>query len=323
MHIPDGVFEAPVIVATLAIGGMGLGYASYRLKDQLRERTVALMGSMAAFVFAAQMVNFPLYPLPISGHLFGGVLAAVLLGPWAGAGVIASVLLVQCLLFQDGGLTALGANFINMGLIGSVVGYAIYASLRRLIGGQKGILIGAMLASWFAVILASGAFVLELAASGTQIDFLRVLGWMTLIHAGIGVGEALITGLVLRMILLTRPDLVDETARMPTSHVIRWGQLAVGGLAIATAVVIFLAPFASTHPDGLEYLGGELKFLGAGARSDALTSIPDDHWPGIEQYAGLGSSIAGLGGTLIVFGAGASLGRVFTRSKNQASFDGL
>ena len=98
------------------------------------------MGMMAAFVFAAQMVNFPVGP-GVSGHLLGGVLAAVVLGPWAGAVVIAAVLLVQCFLFGDGGLTALGANFVNMGLIGSVGGYAIYAPIRRAIGGRSGVIL--------------------------------------------------------------------------------------------------------------------------------------------------------------------------------------
>ena len=133
-----------------------------------------------------------------------------MLGPWAGACVIAAVLIVQCLLFGDGGLTALGANFVNMGLIGSVVGYAIYAPIRRAIGGHRGVLIGAMAAAWFSVILASGAFAVELAASGRRADFLNVLGWMVLVHAAIGLGEAIITGLVVRFVLQVRPDLIYE-----------------------------------------------------------------------------------------------------------------
>ena len=168
------------------------------------------MGTMSAFVFAAQMVNFPLFPLPISGHLLGGVLSAVLLGPWAGAVVIAAVLIVQCLLFGDGGITALGANFLNMGLVGAIGGYAIYAPIRRVIGGRAGVLIGAMLGAWFSVILASGTFALELAASVGWANFFNVLGWMALVHTGIGLGEAIITGMVLRFVLLVRPDLIDE-----------------------------------------------------------------------------------------------------------------
>src|SRR4051812_48876980 len=207
MHIPDAVLDPKVAAVTGLVGAAGLLYALRKLDRQLGGRTTVLMGTMSAFVFAGQMVNFPVGP-GVSGHLLGGVLSTVLLGPWAGAVVIATVLIVQCFLFSDGGLTALGANFVNMGLIGAVGGYAIYAPIRRAIGGRPGVLIGAMIAAWFSVLLASGAFAVELAASGRGADFFHVLGWMGLVHAGIGLGEALITGLVLRFVLLTRPDLV-------------------------------------------------------------------------------------------------------------------
>ncbi len=141
MHIPDAVLAPQVVAATGVVGAAGFGLGLRRLKSELGERTTVLMGIMSAFVFAAQMVNFPVGP-GVSGHLLGGVLAAVMLGPWAGAGVIGAVLIVQCLLFGDGGLTALGANFVNMGLIGSVGGYAIYAPIRRAIGGRRGVLSG-------------------------------------------------------------------------------------------------------------------------------------------------------------------------------------
>ena len=137
MHIPDAILSPAVAATTGVIGVAGLMVCVRRVQEQLRDRTTVLMGTMASFVFAAQMVNFPLFPLPISGHLLDGVLSAVILGPWAGAVVIAAVLIVQCLLFGDGGLTALGANFMNMGLVGSVCGYAIYAPIRRGAGGRE------------------------------------------------------------------------------------------------------------------------------------------------------------------------------------------
>src|SRR4051794_9201005 len=193
MHIPDAILDPRVAMATSVLGAAGLFHALRVVERQLKERTTSLMGMMSAFVFAAQMVNFPVGP-GVSGHLLGGVLAAVVLGPWAGAVVIVAVLIVQCFLFSDGGLTALGANFVNMGLIGSVGGYAIYAPLRRLIGGRRGILIAAMVAAWFAVLLAAGACSLELSASGHRQEFFRTLSWMALVHAAIGLGEALITG---------------------------------------------------------------------------------------------------------------------------------
>jgi cobalt/nickel transport system permease protein len=313
MHIPNAVLDPRVAAATAAVGAAGLGYGLRRLEKTLGERTTVLMGTMAAFVFAAQMVNFPLGPLAVSGHLLGGVLAAVMLGPWAGAVVMAAVLIVQCFLFGDGGLTALGANFVNMGLIGSVGGYAIYAPIRRAIGGRSGVLFGAMAAAWLSVVLAAGAFSVELAASGRRDDFLRVLGWMALVHAGIGVGEAVITGLVLRFILLTRPDLVYEpdpslTADpSPRRKAADWFQVGAAGLAAALAVGIFLAPFASEKPDGSEFVGESLGLVRPEADPGPTTPvpIPDYSFPGLDRVSlKLATAAAGAVGTLAVFVAG-------------------
>jgi cobalt/nickel transport system permease protein len=311
MHIPDAVLSPGVAAATYAVAAGGLGYSLKRLEDQLRERATALMGVLSAFVFAAQMVNFPIGPLPISGHLLGGVLAAVLLGPWAGAVVIGAVLIVQCLLFGDGGLTALGANFVNMGLIGAVGGYAIYAPIRRAIGGRGGVLIGAMVAAWFSVLLAAGAFSVELAASGRPGAFFQVLGWMALVHAAIGLGEAIITGLVLRFVLLTRPDLVPDAAPGAATRAGRWGQVAIAGLGIALAVAVFLAPLASEHPDGLEWVGGRLGFL---KESPSLVPAPIAGYemPGL-GHVKAATAVAGLVGTLVVFAVGLGLARGFAR----------
>src|SRR3954452_20917916 len=192
MHIPDAVLEPRVVATTAVVATAGFAVGLRRLEGRLGDRTTVLMGTMAAFVFAAQMINFPV-GMGVSGHLMGGTLAAIMLGPWAGAVVIGAVLIVQCLLFGDGGLTALGANFLNMGLIGAVGGYAIYAPTRRAIGGRAGGLGGAMVAAWFSVILASGAFAVELAFSAGWSGFFRSLSWMALVHAGIGLGEALVT----------------------------------------------------------------------------------------------------------------------------------
>ena len=316
MHIPDAVLDPTVAAVTGVLGAAGLLYGLRRLESRLGERSTVLMGTMAAFVFAAQMVNFPVGPLPISGHLLGGVLSAVMLGPWAGAVVLGAVLIVQCLLFGDGGLTALGANFVNMGLIGSVVGYAIYAPLRRAIGGRAGVLVGAMIAAWFSVLLASGAFALELALSGRAGDFFHVLGWMALVHAGIGLGEALITGLVLRFVLLTRPDLIDgaDAGTGTPSRLVGWGQFALAGLAVALAVAVFLAPYASEHPDGLEFVGGKLHFLKDDVPTLLPAPIPDYRMPFLDsKHVKAATAVAGVVGTLVVFGVGLGLARVFAR----------
>lgn len=274
---------------------------------------------MAAFVFAAQMVNFPVGP-GVSGHLLGGVLAAVLLGPWGGAVVIGAVLLVQCFLFGDGGLTALGANFLNMGLVGSVGGYAIYAPIRRAIGGQRGVLVAAMAAAWFAVLLASGCCAVELAATTGWASFSRVLTWMALVHAAIGLGEAVITGLVVRFILLTRPELIDhelndcdepELAGAAASPL--WASTVLAGLGVALAVAVFLSPLASEFPDGLEFVGQRIGFLrGEPASSPLPVPMPDYQLPlpGL-AHVKAATAAAGALGTLAVFAVSWWLGRAF------------
>jgi len=325
MHIPDAVLDPKVAAATTLVALGGLAYGVRALRPALRDRTTVLMGSMAAFVFAAQMVNFPLYPFPVSGHLLGGVLAAVLLGPWAGALVIGAVLVVQCFLFGDGGLTALGANFVNMGLVGSAGGYAIYAPIRRNIAGPRGVLVGSMVAAWFSVILSSGAFAVELAASsrGGAAEFFRVLGWMALVHSAIGLGEALITGTVVRSLLLVRPDLVDGGALglgAPATSIGRpWAGVAAAGLGISTAVAIFLAPLASEHPDGLEFVGRVkasflLKKGAEPATAPIKVPIPDYSIPTLNRLnPGLATAAAGVVGTLVVFGVALGLARGVAR----------
>jgi cobalt/nickel transport system permease protein len=321
MHIPDSVLDTKVIVTTAVVGAAGLAIAVRQIERRLGERTTVLMGTMAAFIFAGQMVNFPVWPLPVSGHLLGGVLAAVLLGPWAGAIVIGAVLLVQCLMFADGGMTALGANFINMGLIGAVGGYAIYKPIRRAIGGHKGVLIAAMAAAWFSVLLASGACALELAASGHGGEFPRLLAWMTLVHAAIGLGEALITGATVRFLLLRRPDLFeDEESDLVTAapgRSTRWGQAILGGLGVALAVAVFLAPIASEQPDGLEFVGKKLAVLAEEEAPPKVSSPMRDYklWIAGTDHVKVATAAAGVLGTLVVFGVALGMARLLPRTK--------
>ncbi len=319
MHIPDSVLDTKVIVTTAVLGAAGLAIAVRKIERRLGDGTTVLMGTMAAFVFAAQMVNFPVGPL-VSGHLLGGVLASVLLGPWAGAVVIAAVLLVQCFLFADGGVTALGANFVNMGLIGAVGGYAIYAPIRRMIGGQKGVLIAAMAAAWFSVLLSSGACAIELAASGHGGDFPRLLAWMALVHAVIGLGEALITGAAVRFLVVRRPDLfeISDAATGQPRRARDWGQVLLGGLGVALAVSVFLAPFAYDKPDGLEFVGKKLDVL---AKEDGPPTIPapiPDYKLPIAgaDHVKTATAAAGIVGTLAVFGVALGMAQVLPRPKH-------
>jgi cobalt/nickel transport system permease protein len=316
MHIPDAVLSPQVALATGVIGAVGFQASLTRVARAQDDRATILMGVMAAFIFAAQMVNFPVGP-GVSGHLLGGVLSAVVLGPWAGTVVMGAVLIVQCLLFGDGGLTALGANFVNMGLVGALVGYAIYNPIRRAVGGKPGVLIGAMAASWFSVVLTAGAFALELAFSGRWADFPRILGWMALVHAAIGLGEAIITGLVLRFVLQVRPDLIFDWADGPKPGRAGLGSAALAGLGIALAVAVFLGPIASEWPDGLEFVGTRLRFL---TETEPPFTAPMAEYtlPGLRQSVMAATALAGLVGTLVVFAVGLTLARTFRKPRPEA-----
>ncbi|MFH1778097.1 MAG: energy-coupling factor ABC transporter permease [Candidatus Omnitrophota bacterium] len=206
MHIPDGFLAANTWMPAWIISFGGMGYCLKKTAVVLKDRMVPLMGVIAAFIFAAQMLNFPVIG-GTSGHLLGGVLSVILLGPYAGAIVIAVVLTAQCLIFQDGGLTALGANIFNMSFLGAVGGYFIYNPIRKIIGNNRGIMIAAAIAAWVSVVGASGACAIELAISGTsllKVAFPAMLG----IHALIGIGEAVITCLIIGFVLKVRPDLI-------------------------------------------------------------------------------------------------------------------
>ena len=166
------------------------------------------MGVLAAFIFAAQMLNFPIAG-GTSGHLIGAALAAILLGPWASVLIMSCVLIAQCLIFQDGGLLALGANIFNMGIVASFSGYYLYRIVVSFLGDNKrGKLVGGFVGAWFSVFLAAIACAIELALSGAS-PMAAVLPAMAALHALIGIGEGLITGAVLSLVLATRADLLQ------------------------------------------------------------------------------------------------------------------
>jgi cobalt/nickel transport system permease protein len=206
MHIPDGFLEASTWAPAWVISTGAIGYCLKKTAGTLKDKTVPLMGIMSAFIFATQMINFPVIG-GTSGHLFGGVLAAVLLGPYAGAVVLSCVLIFQCLIFQDGGLLALGANIFNMAIIGTIGGYIIFNLINKMIGSKTGLQIGAAVAAWFSVVLAAVFCAMELAFSGTS-PLSVVLPAMAGVHALIGIGEAIITVAVLSFIQKVRPDLI-------------------------------------------------------------------------------------------------------------------
>jgi cobalt/nickel transport system permease protein len=209
MHIPDGFLDTKTWVALSAVSTGFVALSVVRANRKIGEKHVPLMGIMSAFIFAAQMLNFPVAG-GTSGHFMGAVLAAVLMGPFAGTLIMSIVLAVQCLMFADGGITALGANIFNMGVVGSLSGYLIYFLLSSAIKGKTGKLIGIFIASWASIVLAASACAAELALSGT-IALNVALPAMAGVHMIIGIGEALITTTVLTLILAARPDLLELT----------------------------------------------------------------------------------------------------------------
>ncbi|GAA6621974.1 energy-coupling factor ABC transporter permease [Scytonema sp. NUACC26] len=213
MHIPDGFLNLPVILVTWAIAIALIVVSLSKSQAEYQERAVPLMGVCAAFIFAAQMINFPI-PGGTSGHLLGGTLAGALLGPWAGSLVMVAVFIVQSVFFQDGGLTVLGANILNMGLIGTFAGYYLYKAIRVAIGRNKlsGMVVGAAVAAWTSVVIASLVCAVQLAISGT-VPLSVALTAMVTWHVLIGIGEAAITVIALSFIWRTRPDLLYDPPR--------------------------------------------------------------------------------------------------------------
>lgn len=208
MHIPDGFLNAPVSVATGVIAVGGLAYCVRRAQHELDDKLAPMAGLTAAFIFAVQMINFPV-AFGTSGHLLGGALAAILVGPAAGAMCLAVVLLVQAL-FADGGLTALGSNITIMGLVTAFGGYALFRLFLRLLPRRDGsVVLSAGLAAGLSVPLSAVAFVIAFAVGGNaDLPITGVLAAMAGVHVLIGIGEGLITALTIGTVLKTRPDLV-------------------------------------------------------------------------------------------------------------------
>jgi len=306
MHIPDGFLDAKTALATAGLAAGGLGVALRQVRRQLPRRKIPLLGLAAAFVFAAQMLNFPVAG-GTSGHLVGGVLTAVLLGPSAAVVVLTSVLIVQCFLFADGGVTALGANIFNMGLIGGVAGYAIYCVVCKMFRGTRGVVMAAAFAAWCSTVLAAIACAGELALSGT-VAWSVAFPAMANVHMLIGAGEALITALVIVAIANARPELLKRQPGENTDS--GYGTVLVFGLLISLGLALVVAPFACSWPDGLDKVAKTLGFEHRAFGQPLLhPPIPEYHLPGFSSAA-LATSLAGVIGTVIVFTLAFLLARV-------------
>jgi len=311
MHIPDGYLGLKTLIGTGAVSAASMAWALRRAKAALDQRLIPMMGIMAAFVFAAQMINFPVLG-GTSGHLVGGALAAILMGPAAGIIIIGSVLIIQLLLFADGGVFALAANMFNMAVIGVIVGYGTYRVVCRFIEGKKGIFIGSMMAGWLSTVVAAIFCGLELAVSGAVAPSV-VIPAMGLVHMAIGVGEGLITAFAVLFVLNVRPDLVATAKKVRRPFTVR--EIGIG-TGVAVVVAFLLSPFASSFPDGLERVAEKLGFDHMAAASALPSPLTDYTFPGVASPF-LKTALAGLIGTAVVFVLAAIIARVAVRKTSR------
>ncbi len=308
MHIPDGFLSVSLSIVLWLLSIVVIATATRRVSQDLGEREVPVMGVLAAAIFAGQMLNFSVTG-GTSGHLMGAALATILLGPWAAVLIMTCVVGIQALIFQDGGLLALGANLFNMAVIGPFVSYAVYRFFQRISSGQKwGVFIGSFIAAWASIFIAALAVALQLALSGTSpanIAFPAMGG----IHALIGIGEGLITLGAVSLIYASRRDLLKLGEPQPKGGTLIW----IGGTLLAILLAV-LSPLASSHPDGLEWVAEQTGFLER-ASEPSFTIIPDYVFPGISNEA-LATIIAGILGTLLVLGV--ALGIAYLRRQKTA-----
>jgi cobalt/nickel transport system permease protein len=311
MHAPDGFFTVWLALLGWIVMAAMVALAIRNTKTQLGERQVPLMAILAATIFAGQMLNFTI-PGGTSGHLLGGALAAVIMGPWAAVLIMTSVISIQALVFQDGGLLALGLNVFNMGIVTAFTGYFVNRWIRNWIKGNRSVAVAGFVAGWVSVVLTSVFASLELAVSGAS-PIQVALPAMVGVHVMIGVGEGLLTAFALGFIMATRRDLItgDEA---PGQRSASW---VLAGVVLAL-VLTLLSPFASPYADGLERVAQILgvpanvdvkpvgitvpetpQFTGQ-AKSPLYKILPGYTIPFI-QNTSLSTIVAGMIGVLVVF----------------------
>ncbi|NJN17247.1 MAG: cobalamin biosynthesis protein CbiM [Oscillochloris sp.] len=321
LHIPDGFLSVPVSLIWWVLTILAVGLAVRNINGSLNERQIPLMGVMAAFIFAGQMLNFPVLG-GTSGHLLGGALAALLLGPWGGILVMACVVALQALLFQDGGLLALGANIFNMGVATALVGYYLGMPLLRAFGGKSwGLVVTGFITAWLSVMVAALLTSIQLVFSGLSAAV--VFPAMMFVHTFIGIGEGLITVAALAFVVSTRPDLVATLAGYLSPAALKSSAsrgtiatITIVGLVIAIAAA-FISPLASGDPDGLERVAEDQGFIER-AQDAPYQILPDYTIPGLD--GGISTILAGVIGLVIVFGIGYGIA-LMMRGRNESSSD--
>jgi cobalt/nickel transport system permease protein len=311
MHIPDGILSLPVSAGMFAAGAAGVGVSARKARTAFDQRTVPLSGVAGAFVFAAQMINIPV-PGGTSGHLLGGALLALVMGVSPAILVMSAVVLMQCLLFQDGGLVALGANLANMAVAGPLTGYAGFKAVKTLLPGRTGTVIGASVGGWLSLEVGAVLAGLQIGLSGTLPTPTAVIA-MGSVHAIIGLLEAAVTGVVVAMLSARRPDLLKgvETDPQPERKESRLDPALLGGALISLLLALAVAHFASDAPDGLEHVM-ETHGIKEG-KGFFSAPMPDYLFPRIGGW--LGGSLAALLGLAGTFGLTAVVVRLLRRKK--------
>jgi cobalt/nickel transport system permease protein len=327
MHVPDGFLDVPTSIATGVIAAGTIAVALKKSRDELSEKTAPMAGLAAAFVFAVQMLNFPV-GVGTSGHLMGGALAAVLVGPWTAVLVLSVVLMVQALVFADGGLTALGTNIVLIGIVTVLVGWVVTKLVLRFMPKRSASVVPAsFVGALLSVPAAAGVFVLLYTAGGaTELPFGPLLATMLGWHTVIGLGEAFITAATVGAVVAVRPDLVYAARGLGQQLVLRtpdgrqipaadvadvepaaqrrsaWPLLA-GGLGVTMILAGAVSFVASSNPDGLEYVAEDQGFIDA-AEDSAVSgwSLAD-----YGEVGGIPVGVAGLIGVGVTILIGLAL----------------
>ncbi|GHI07069.1 cobalt ABC transporter permease [Streptomyces cellostaticus] len=328
MHVPDGFIDAPTSAVTGVVAAGALAVSLRGARRELDERTAPLAGLVAAFIFAVQMLNFPV-AAGTSGHLLGGALAAILVGPYTGVLCVSVVLLMQGVLFADGGLTALGVNITDMAIVTTVVSYAVFRVLLAVLPrGRRSVTVASFVAALVSVPAAAVAFTLIYAAGGTtDVAIGKVATAMIGVHVLIGIGEAVITALTVGAVVAVRPDLVHGArglqqrlklrvdgalvdAPAPTAPVAARTSrrtLWVTGLVASLVLAGFVSFYASANPDGLEKVAHD-KGIDKNARKHAASDSPlADYGVKDVSDARLSGGLAGVIGVGVTVVAGSAV----------------
>lgn len=324
MHIPDGFLDIGTTTGAALLSAGAVGLALVKSNQTLAQRGPATTGLAAVFIFAAQMINFPVGP-GTSGHLLGAALATVLVGPWLAILTLTVVLAVQALVFADGGLTALGANILLMAVVGVGVSYVVSRAVLAVLPRRAGMVaVAGAIAGFVSLIAAALTFSGLYAVGGTvDIPLMALVSAMTGWHAVIGIGEAIITGAVVSAVVATRPDLVYLNVLRPASLTLRTASGAVEvepdtpeptlagpsrsfvavGVSISLLLAGGLSLFASAHPDGLEFVAQLLGFESSAVDSVTASSPLADYVMSTVSHPALGGILAGLVGVALTWSA--------------------